>query len=107
MIGAQFSTNSCGGLISIQASGTVQHNSKVKKTLKIEEKICSKLEVIEVWNLPLLPQHSLSDLQSKGFPKGRRHSVSNLTVLVPDGARKVKVIPEMTKFKFWSCCLSA
>ena len=37
MIGAQFSTNSCGGLISIQASGTVQHNSKVKKTLKIEE----------------------------------------------------------------------
>ena len=96
MIGAQFSTNSCGGLISIQASGTVQHNSKVKK-----------LEVIQVWNLPLLPQHSLSDLQSNGFPKGRRHSVSNLTVLVPDGARKVKVIPEMTKFKFWSCRLSA
>ena len=79
----------------------------VKVVLKIEEKICSKLEVIQVWNLPLLPQHSLSDLQSKGFPQGRRHSVSNLTVLVQDGARKVEVIPEMTKFKFWSCRLSA
>ena len=96
MIGAQFSTNSCGGLISIQASGTVQHNSKVKKTLKIEEKICSKLEVIQVWNLPLLPQHSLSDLQAEGFPQWRRHCVSYLAVLVPDGAGESEVIPENT-----------
>ena len=76
---------------------------KSRKHWKLKKKIiCSKLEVTQVWNLPLLPQHSLSDLQSKGFPKGRWHSITNLPMLVPDCAGKVEVIPEMTRFKFWS-----
>ena len=53
-----------------------------------------QLEFVQVWDLALLPQHCFSDLQAKGFPKGRRHSVADLTVLVPDSPREGEVVSE-------------
>ena len=59
----------------------------------------SKLKIIQIRNLALLPQHCFSDLQAKGFTQGWWHSIPNLAVLVPDGARKIEVIPEIIRFK--------
>ena len=60
---------------------------------------CSKLEV---WDLSLLSQDGFSNLKSKSFAKGRRHCVADLTVFVPDGAREIEVVPEISWFRLWS-----
>ena len=59
-----------------------------------------KLEVIQVRDLALLPQHCFPDLKAKGFPQGWWHGITNLAVLVPDGAREIEVIPEITWLRF-------
>ena len=57
---------------------------------------CSILEFVQVWDLSLMPQHRFSDLQAEGFSQRRRHCVSYLAMLVPDGAGESEVIPENT-----------
>merc|ERR1719432_261093 len=82
-----------------KAQHTYQKSRKKKKmySASLERKCagkCSFLEFVQVWDLALMPQHSLSDLQAEGFPQWRRHCVSYLAVLVPDGARESEVIPK-------------
>ena len=71
------------------AKHSASHNWKYK---------CSKLEVIQVRDLSLLSQDGFSNLKSKSFAKGRRHCVADLTVFVPDGAREIEVVPEISWF---------
>ena len=58
-----------------------------------------QLEFIQFWDLALLPQHCFSDLQTQGFTQGWWHSIPNLAMLVPNGAREIEVIPDITRFK--------
>ena len=59
----------------------------------------NKLEVIQVRDLALLPQHCFSDFQTQGFTQGWWHSIPNLAMLVPDSAREIEVIPKITRVK--------
>ena len=65
----------------------------------------STLEVIQVRDLALLSQHCFPDLQAKGFPQGWWNCIPNFAVLVPDGARKIEGVPEITWLKFRSISL--